>query len=483
MTRIQQTAAYARRTAVGPPEPPTGDRITAHAWRTLAVTAAAVFVVFLDATVVNIAFPAISANFRHATRADLSWVLNAYAVVIGALLVTTGQLADRSGRKRVFLAGLIAFAAASALCGLAPSVGLLVAARAVQAVGAAMLVPSSLALLLTEFPLARRAEAVGIWGAAGAVAAATGPTLGALLIDGPGWRGVFFTNVPFCLIAYAFGRRVLRESTAPQVGGRVDAIGVLLVTVVFGALSLGVVQGQQWGWTSARIVGSFAVAAVLVPALIIRALNHPSPALPVRLFRVRLFTLATVGTLLFGAAFFANILCNVLFLTGVWHWSLLHTAAGVLPAPVLAALTAPLAGRLAERVGFAAVIVPGALSMVASQVWFATRTHAHPAYFTQFLPGNVLAGLAIGFAMATLGAASAQALPPQLFAIGSAVAAAARQLGAVIGVAILVAVLGQPTPAHAVTMFHRSWAVIAVIASLATLASLGLGRGVARRSA
>ena len=447
-----------------------------RAWQVLGVSAAGVFVVFLDATVVNIAFPAMSADFAGTTRAELSWVLNAYAVVFGALLVTAGRLADARGRKRLFLLGLGVFAVASALCGLAPTVPLLVAARAVQAVGAALLVPASLGLLLPEFPAARRATAVGLWGAAGAVAAAAGPTLGALLVEGPGWRWVFWINVPFCALAVLAGRRVLRESAGTPTAGRPDVVGVLLVTAVFGLLSLGLVQGEDWGWASAGVVGSFALAAVLTPVLVLRALRHPNPVLPVRLFAVRTFSVATAGTLLFGAAFFAMILANVLFLTSVWDYSVLRTAVAVLPSPLLAAVTAPLAGRLADRYGFRVVIVPGALSMVAAQAWFATRTTGDPSYVADFLPGSVLAGLAIGFAFSALGAAGAQALPPASFAVGAAVGATARQLGAVLGVAVLVAVLGEPAPAELLAAFHRSWLAIGVAALACAVVCTGLGR-------
>ena len=383
------------------------------------------------------------------------------------------QRVDELGK--VFLAGLVVFAVASALCGLAPSVPALVAARAVQAVGAALLVPASLALLLPEFPASRRATAVGLWGAVGAVAAATGPTLGALLVEGPGWRWVFLVNLPFCAAAVVLGRRVLRESTGAAVdGARPDLVGVVLVTAVFGLLSLGLVQGESWGWSSARVVGAFVLAAVLAPVLVVRAGHHPSPVLPVALFRVRSFSFATAGTLLFGAAFFATILCNVLFLTGVWQWSVLRTAVAILPSPLLAAVTAPQAGRLADRYGFRVVVVPGALSMVGGLLWLATRTTTDPSYLRDFLPGSVLVGLAIGFAFSALGAAAAQALPPQQFAAGSAVNATARQLGAVLGVAVLVAVLGEPGPADALAAFHRTWAVIAVAAAGCAVVSLGL---------
>ncbi|MDO9378418.1 MAG: DHA2 family efflux MFS transporter permease subunit [Nocardioidaceae bacterium] len=450
------------------------DVVPRRAWLVLAVSAAGVFVVFLDATVVNIAFPALTADFPDVTRAGLSWVLNAYAVVFGALLVTAGRLADDRGRKRVFLVGLTVFAVGSALCGLAPSVALLVAARVVQAVGAALLVPASLALLLPEFPASRRAGAVGLWGAAGGVAAAVGPTLGALLVEGPGWRWVFLINVPLCASGVVVGRRLLRESTAARSGGPQDYLGVVLVTAVFGLLSLGLVQGGSWGWGSWRVVGSFVLAAVLVPWLVARALRHPNPVLPVRLFAVRTFSIATVALLLFASAFFAVILCNVLFLTGVWQYSILRTAVAVLPSPLLAAALSPVTGRLADRHGFRVLVVPGALAMTAGTVWFATMTTASPAYLTDFLPGSILVGIAIGFAFPTLGAAGAQSLQPHQFGAGSAVGATARQLGAVIGVATLVAVLGEPAPAEAVAAFQRSWVVIAALSAGCAILGLGL---------
>lgn len=258
--------------------------------------------------------------------------------------------------------------------------------------------------------------------------------------------------------------------------GRPDVLGVLLVTAVLGLLSLGLVQGEQWGWASAGVVGSFVLAAVLTPVLVGRALRHPNPVLPVRSFAVRTFSVATAGTLLFGAAFFAMILANVLFLTSVWDYSVLRTAVAVLPSPLLAAVTAPLAGRLADRYGFRVVVVPGALSMVAAQAWFATRTTGDASYVTDFLPGSVLAGLAIGFAFSALGAAGAQALPPAAFGVGAAVGATARQLGAVLGVAVLVAVLGEPAPSELLAAFHRSWTAIGIAAVGCAVVCLSLGR-------
>ena len=454
-------------------EPPvTEEGASRRAWQVLAVSAAAVYVVFLDATIVNIAFPAISADFAGVSRGGLSWVINAYAVVFGALLVTAGGLADDFGRKRVFLVGLGVFAAGSALCGIAPNVELLVAARAVQAIGSALIVPASLALLLPEFPLAKRAAAVGLWGAAGAVAAASGPVVGALLVQGPGWRWVFYVNLPFCLAAVWFGRRILTESVAQHREVRPDLIGVGLVTAVFGLLSLGIVQGGAWGWGSARVVGAFLVAAVLAPVLVRRSAGHPRPALPVQLFRVRSFSVATVGTLLFGTAFFAQILCNVLFLNGVWGYSILRTAVAILPSPLVAAAVAPIAGRLADRYGYRAVIAPGAALFALGAGSYALTMTATPHYVTHFLPGALLVGVSIGAAFSMLGAASSQVLPPHLYGAGAAVNSTARQLGAVLGVAVLVAVLGTPAPEQALAAFGRSWTVTAFVAAACAISAL-----------
>ena len=192
-------------TATLPPATAPAQAITPRAWRVLAVTSLGVLIVLLDTTFINIAFPAITAAFPSTTRAALSWVLNAYAIVFAALLITAGRTADQLGRRRMFLIGLAVFAATSAACGLAPTLPALVAGRALQAVGAALLVPTSLALLLTEFPRSRRSMAVGLWGAVGAVAAAGGPLLGALLVETIGWRWIFLANPPVCTLAIATG--------------------------------------------------------------------------------------------------------------------------------------------------------------------------------------------------------------------------------------------------------------------------------------
>src|SRR4051812_39688588 len=230
-------------------------------YKVLLVTAVAVFMAFLDVTIVNVAFPSIEKAFPSTSLAGLSWVLNAYNIVFAALLVPAGRLADLLGRRRMFFVGMGLFLLASALCGLAWSVGLLVSARVLQAAGAAVLVPTSLGLLLPEFPLERRASATALWGAVGAVAAATGPSLGGLLIEWSSWRLVFFVNLVLGVAAWVPARRLLVETRDPDRGAVPDLLGIVLLASGVGTLSLAIVQAPSWGWGSARVVAAFVLAA------------------------------------------------------------------------------------------------------------------------------------------------------------------------------------------------------------------------------
>src|SRR4051812_27512548 len=233
-------------------------------WKVLLVTSVAVFMGFLDVTIVNIAFPDIEASFPGTSLAGLSWILNAYNIVFAALLVPAGRLSDRLGRRRMFFVGVWTFMAASVACGLAPSVEVLVAARVVQAAGAAILVPTSLALLLPEFPLEQRATATALWGATGGIAAATGPALGGVLVEATSWRWVFFVNLAIGLPALIPARRLLRETRDEHPGALPDLAGALLLVAGVGLLSLGIVKGQDWGWGSGRVVGALGAGIALL---------------------------------------------------------------------------------------------------------------------------------------------------------------------------------------------------------------------------
>ncbi len=448
-------------------------------WQVLLVTSVAVFMSFLDVTIVNIAFPDIHASFPHSSLSRLSWILNAYSIVFAAALVPAGRLADRFGRRRFFFLGVLVFLAASALCGAANSVDLLIAARGVQALGGAMLVPASLGLLLPEFPLERRATATALWGATGAVAAAAGPSLGGVLVDWQGWRAVFFVNLVIGLPALVPARRLLRESREPQMDFP-DALGAIVLAAGVGALALGIVQGPSWHWGSPRVIGSFVASFVLLALFVWRSAHHRAPVIELSLFRVRSFAVANVGGFLFSMGFFALLLCNVLFLTSVWHYSILRAGVALTPGPLMAALSAPVGGALSDRFGQRVVAVPGGLLFAGGALLFALLTGRHTSFAADFLPANMLGGTGVGLTFAAFGSAAVAELPRNRFATGGAINNCIRQIGAVLGISTLIVLIGTPTPTNALHLFHRAWALMALMGALAALTGLALGRVRAR---
>jgi EmrB/QacA subfamily drug resistance transporter len=424
---------------------------------------------------VNVAFPSIGRSFPDAGRASLSWVLTGYTIAFASLLIVSGRMADRVGRRKVFFAGLAVFTASSAACGLAPSEQALIGARVVQGAGAAMMIPSSLGLLLAGWPASQRATAVGLWGAVSALAAATGPSLGAFIVDGPGWRWAFLLNVPIGFIAWMLGRTVLTESKNPDADSRFDIPGVALFSVTMGALAFGIVEGREWGWASPRIVAAFATAAVAAALFLAQERRHPSPVVDLSLFRVPSFSIANVAMLAYATGFFALLLSNVLFLTTVWDYSTIRAGLAITPGPILAAALAGPSGRYAASHGYRTVIVPGSLLTVAGMAWLAFAVGGDPAYLREWLPGSLLLGVGIGMTFAHLSGAAVASLPPQRFAVGSAISQTARNLGGMIGVAVLIAILGTPdTTSEAMARFENVYLFGAVMFLLCGTAGLFL---------
>jgi EmrB/QacA subfamily drug resistance transporter len=434
-------------------------------WQVFWVVSAGVFLSSLDLFIVNIAFPQIRADFRGTTLAGMSWILDAYAIVFAALLVPFGRLADRAGRRRAFLAGLALFTAASALCGAAPSVGALVAARVIQAAGAALVVPTSLGLLLVEFPAEKRAAAVGLWSAMGAVGAAAGPPVGGLLVQAS-WRWVFLVAVPVGVTAIVLGRRVLREVREDAGAPLPDLIGAAVLAASVALVVLGLVEGPSWGWASARVLAAFGAGAAGLAAFAARSARHDSPVVEPDLLALPGFAVANLATVVFFAAFGALILGAALFLTGVWHYSTLRAGLGLAPGPVMAAVGSVLGGRVVQARGVRAAAVPGGLIFAASTLWFVLRVGTTPDYAGAYLPGNLVGGIGIGLTIASLSAAVAAAVPPARFATGTGVFSMARQIGIALGVAVLVAIVAHPDPAAPAAVFHHAWTAMAVAGAL-----------------
>ena len=442
---------------------------------TVAIACAGAFVAFLDTTIVNIAFPDISASFPEASRGLLSWVLDGYFVIIAALLVPAGGLADRFGHKRIFMLGVAVFTAASLLCAVAPSLQALIGFRVLQGVGAALIAPASLAIVLDSFPVERRATGVGLWGAAAAAAAAVGPTLGGALVELSDWRLVFLVNLPLGAAILLASRRRLRE---PKVADSrlPDLPGALMMALGLAAVTLGIVEGNEWGWTSAATLACFAAAVLLLAGVVERSRRHPRPIVEPALFAHRSFVIGNLGSLLFATAFFSLILGNVLFLTSVWGYTVLVAGLATLPGPVLSTVVAGPAGRLADRFGHRAVVVPGTL-LFAVGVMVLRSAGAEPDWLGLWLPGACLTGIGIGLAFPTLGSAAVRDVPVDRFATASAVNAAFRQVGAVLGTAILVAIVGDPASlGEALDVSDQAYLFGAIAALLSGAVTLGLRR-------
>ncbi|HKH23495.1 MAG TPA: DHA2 family efflux MFS transporter permease subunit [Solirubrobacterales bacterium] len=445
----------------------------------LAVSSLGVFMAFVDATIVNIAFPNIAQSFPDSGISTLSWVLNAYNIVFAAFLVAAGRIADLLGRRRMFLFGLVVFTLASGLCAAAPSAGALIGFRLIQALGAAFVVPASLGLVLQAFPADRRAHAVALLSAVGALAAGVGPSLGGLLVSISDWRLVFLVNIPVGIAAYYLSRRYLVESREPGRRRLPDLPGAMLFAIAVAALVLGVVKGEEWGWDSPRILGSFAVALALGGLFIRRCTRHRSPIIDLGLLRVRTFSVANSMTALAAAGFYGYTLINVLFLTQVWDYSVLKAGLAITPGPVVATAIAGPGSRLAERFGHRWILVAGGLTWGAGVVWFVERVGLQPDFTAEWLPGMIILGLGAGILFPNLSGAAVASAPGEAFATATGLNAVARQVGAALGVAAVVAILGSPNPLDPSSVenaFDNAWTFSAVCLLLAGVGCLGVSR-------
>jgi EmrB/QacA subfamily drug resistance transporter len=450
--------------------------------RILLIVCAGVVMASLDLFIVNVALPQIARDLHEPSLGTLSWVLNGYAIIYASLLVLAGRLADQHNRKTGFLVGVAIFTAGSAACGAAASVPMLIAFRLVQAAGAALLTPTSLGLVLASYPAERRGGAVRAWTAAGGMAAALGPAIGGLLVAAS-WRWVFFVNIPVGLAALVVGWRQLPDVPGHP-GQRPDELSAVLVTAGVGGLTLGLVRGGAWGWSSAATIGVLAGAVVVLGLFVLHCLRHRNPLIEPSLFRVRSFSGASVATLLFSVSFGAMLLSIVLWTQDAWGWSALRTGLAIAPGPLMVPIfTFLVTGRLLARYGPAVVIGLGASAFSLGVIWWALVVQVHPDYLA-VLPGMLVTGMGVGLTLPSLMSTAASSLPPPAFATGSGVVNMLRQVGFAVGVAMLVAVLGNPHGAGAeLTAYRHGWYATAAAGIAAAAAAVWLRRPAARNRA
>lgn len=433
-----------------------------------AILIGSAFLAGVDLFIVNVAFDQIGRDFATADLSELSWILNAYAVVYAALLIPMGRLADRVGQKRGFIAGMALFIVASLACGFAPGIWWLVAFRVLQAVGAAAMTPASLGLLLAAVAPEKRAPAARLWAMTGAVAAALGPALGGGLVQ-LSWQWAFWINLPVGLLLVAGAIRYVPDVRLNLGTPLPDLTGALQLVLAVGGLVLGLVQGSDWGWTSPRVIGAFAVSALAAAAFGRRTLRHPAPIISPALLGVPAFRWANLATLIFNSAFGAALLGAILWLQQAWEYGALQTGLAIALGPLVVPITSVLAHRMLPNARPGHLIAAGSLLFAGSALWQAWALSETPAYWTGFLPAWLLGGVGVGLAMPNLLAAATATLPPAQTSTGGGIVTMSRQVGLALGVGMLVTIVeGADRQAG----FTHAWYAVAVGMLLAALAAL-----------
>ncbi len=422
----------------------------------------------LDVFIVNVAFEDIGHDFR-VQLSDLSWILNGYTIIYAALLVPAGTIADRFGRKGAFMAGLGLFTAASAACAVTDGVWWLVVFRGFQSVGAALLTPASLGLVIGTAPAEHRVRSVRIWAASGAFAAALGPVIGGLLVE-VSWRWVFLVNVPVGIAALVATVLIVPRMPIEAAKKLPDALGAVLLIVATGALTLGLVEGSDWGWTDARIWVAWAVTLVALCGFLLSSSRHAAPVIDPALLKVPTFTWSNVTALLFSVPFAAALLANILWLQQVWNYSAIKTGFAVAAGPLMVPLFTMIAHRFTRRIPIGYVVAAGSLMYAIGTFYTAVTVTAQPNYATSFLPSLLLGGAGVGLALPAILSSATTDLAPAQSATGSAIVNMSRQLGTALGVSILVAIVGNPVGYAAThTVFQHAWIALAATGVIAAV--------------
>ena len=449
-------------------------------WIALILLCVAQFVVVLDASIVNVALPTIGEALNF-TESDLPWVVNAYVLTFGGFLLLGGRMADLLGRRRVFMAGLVVFALASLAGGLANTSGQLIAARAVQGLGAAILSPAALSIVTTTFKDgAERNRALGVWGAVAGSGGAAGVLLGGVLTDGLGWEWVLWVNVPIGLAAAAIAPTLLAESRASGERRHFDVAGAVSVTAGLSLLVYALVDANDAGWGSGQTIGLLALSAALLIAFVLIERRAPSPLMPFSIFRLRTLTGANVVGLLVGASLFSMFFYISLYMQQVLGYSAIKAGLSYLPLAISIILAAGIASQLVTKIGFKTVLAAGMTLIAVALVWF-SQISVDGSFVSDILGPSLLAAVGLGFSFVTTTIAAVSGVQEREAGLASGLINTSQQIGGALGLAILSAIsistIGTSRdPAVLVDGFHDAFLAGAVFAVLGLVATLTLIR-------
>lgn len=442
--------------------------IPARAWRALAVGSLGFSLMSFNTTATNLAFGDISADFTKASAGAMSWVASIFFIGMASLLLVSGRLADRIGRRRVFRAGLITFAAGSALSAAAPSVYVLIVARLVTAAGGAMILPSSLAVVLPEFPKARHASTIALWSATGPLASALAPGLSAIILAASNWRVLFLLSVPVALIALAGSYGTLAESKAENRAGKLDVLGVMIGTAAVATLVFGASFGSERGWTSGVIIGSFLASAVLFPLVIQRCRTQAQPLLNLEVFTVPAVAVANVANFLLNFAGLATWLVWPLWFSRIWGYTKLETGLALLPGPIVSGVVTAMGGRLAERFGHERIVRYGAFISTIAVIWPLVFLGVHPNYIA-IAPALGLFGMGWSLTQPPLNAGVVNRVDPDLYGEVNASFNTVRNIAGALGIAVAVTIIGKAGRPDPLAIYERVFAVFSVSVALCWL--------------
>ena len=446
-------------------------------WWTLAAVSFGLFMIMLDNTVVNVALPSIQEDLG-ADLSQLQWIVTGYALTFAALMLIGGKLADAYGRRLIFVIGIVIFTLASLWCGLSDTSEMLIVARIVQGAGAALMNPATLSIISATFPPKQRGAAIGIWAGVSALALAIGPLVGGLLTEHLSWHWIFFVNVPVGVVAIAASFLLITESK-DETHESLDLPGLGTSALGLFALTYGLIEANSYGWTSARIVGSFAVAVISLVSFVIIERRRRFPMLDLTLFRSGTYTGANVSMLLVALSMFGVFFFVSLYMQNVLGYSAVQAGAAFLPMTVLIILIAPIAGKASDRFGSRWLMTIGMVLLGVQLLYFSQLSTTSD--FWNLLPGFILGGFGMAMAMTPTAAAATRAVPVHKSGVGSAVLNAMRQVGGSVGIALMGAIVadqasGRPGVEGFMAGFERALIVAAVIAFLGSIVAFALVR-------